>query len=49
MEDEVATAVTTGVAQVFDLHALKRLDYIGVTNRVKGAAAGFAMRPLALE
>lgn len=26
-----------------------RFTYIGVTNRVKGAAAGFAMRPLALE
>ena len=28
---------------------LYRFTYIGVTNRVKGAAAGFAMRPLALE
>jgi kynurenine formamidase len=26
-----------------------RFTYVGVTNRIKGAAAGFAMRPLALE
>ncbi len=26
-----------------------RFTYMGVTNRVKGAAAGFALRPLALE
>lgn len=26
-----------------------RFTYVGITNRVKGAAAGFAMRPIALE
>jgi hypothetical protein len=26
-----------------------RFTYVAVTNRVKGAVAGFAMRPLAIE